>query len=431
MTTVWTGSKAWVLIAWAMSSTALCAEEVPATTSVVPSEVEEPVTPPWSIESSLLGPPVLAPAADPMSDEFIGPPQMPNFSILDQEVLPGARARLEWSASQTFSGSEVISPVIVAHGVRPGPVLCLTAGIHGDELNGVEIVRRIAHGVDPSKLSGTLIGVPIVNLFGFSRGTRYLPDRRDLNRFFPGSRVGSIASRIAQSFFDSVVSHCDALVDFHTGSFDRSNLPQVRADLRIPEVLTFAGKFGATPVLHSAGAKGMLRSAASRVGIPAVTFESGAPSLLQIPEIEASVRSVEALLFELGMTADAPERTEPQAIFYDSQWVRADSGGMLISGVVLGGRVTVGQSLGIVVDPINNIEREIKSPVNGRVIGMARNQVVLPGFAAYHVGEEKTADAAAEDASKGDTAGAEEEEYVDPPPPERDPEGDGAGDEPE
>ncbi len=382
-----------------------------------------------ALASLLLGPPELAPAGDPMSPAFVGPPLMPNFAILGQEVLPGARARLEWSASQTFSGSEVVSPVIVVHGLRPGPVLCLTAGIHGDELNGVEIVRRVIHDVDPSQLSGTLIGVPIVNLFGFSRGSRYLPDRRDLNRFFPGTRVGSIASRIAHSFFDSVVKHCEAVVDFHTGSFDRSNLPQVRADLRSPDVLAFAGKFGATPVLHSAGAKGMLRTAASRVGIPAVTFESGAPSLLQIPEIEASVRSIDALLYELGMTADAPARSEPQAIFYDSQWVRADSGGLLISSLTLGDRVAAGQTLGIVVDPINNIEREIKSPVNGRVIGMARNQVVLPGFAAYHVGEEKTADAAAEDAVKSNSAGAIEEEYSDPPPAERDDNG-GDGDVP-
>lgn len=360
-----------------------------------------------------LGPPELEPTGDPASSAFIGPPQMPNFSILGQDVLPGARARLEWSASQSFSGSEMVSPVVVVHGLRPGPVLCLTAGIHGDELNGVETVRRIIHGVDPAQLSGTLIGVPIVNLFGFSSGTRYLPDRRDLNRYFPGTRVGSIASRIAKSFFTSVVSKCEGLVDFHTGSFDRSNLPQVRADLRNPDVLAFAAKFGATPVLHSAGASGMLRSAASRVGIPSVTFESGAPGLLQIPEIEASVRSIEVLLYELDMTSQAPARSEPQAVFYDSRWVRANSGGMLISHVVLGERVEVAQSMGVVVDPINNIERVIYSPINGRVIGMARNQVVLPGFAAFHVGEEKSATAAAEDAVSNNSEGAVEEEYRD------------------
>lgn len=368
--------------------------------------------------ANFIGPPALEPTGDPSSAAFIGPPQMPNFNILGQDVLPGARAQLEWSASQSFAGGEMVSPVVVVHGLRPGPVLCLTAGIHGDELNGVETVRRIIHGVDPTQLSGTLIGVPIVNLFGFSSGSRYLPDRRDLNRYFPGTRVGSIASRIAKSFFTSVVAKCEGLVDFHTGSFDRSNLPQVRADLRNPEVLAFAAKFGATPVLHSAGATGMLRSAASRVGIPSVTFESGAPGLLQIPEIEASVRSIEVLLYELDMTSQAPASSEPQAVFYDSRWVRANSGGMLISHVVLGERVEVAQSMGVVVDPINNIERVIYSPINGRVIGMARNQVVLPGFAAYHVGEEKSATAAAQDAVTHDSEGAIEDEYSDEQAPE-------------
>src|SRR5690606_11963254 len=202
------------------------------------------------------GPPALLPAGDPGSPLFIGPPLVPPFTILATEVLPGSSARLEWKASQSFAGSEVISPVNVVHGTRPGPVLCLTAAVHGDELNGVEIVRQVVNRLDPAELAGTVVGVPIVNLSGFSRNSRYLPDRRDLNRFFPGSRFGSVASRIANSFFENVVGACDALVDFHTGSFDRSNLPQVRADLRLPEVLEFTRGFGAAPVLHSDGSRG-------------------------------------------------------------------------------------------------------------------------------------------------------------------------------
>ena len=131
------------------------------------------------------------------------------------------------------------TPVIVVHGERTGPRLCLTGGVHGDELNGVEVVRRLAWSIEPDELSGTIIAVPIVNLLGFSRGSRYLPDRRDLNRYFPGSRHGSSASRIAHSFFEAVIGHCDALVDFHTGSFERSNLPQVRGDLTNPAVVAF------------------------------------------------------------------------------------------------------------------------------------------------------------------------------------------------
>ena len=359
------------------------------------SPVESPVS---QVEA---GPPALLPAGDPASAEFVGPPLVPPFPILDAEVLPGSRARLEWKASQSFAGSEVVSPVTVVHGTRPGPVLCLTAAIHGDELNGVEIVRQVSNRLQPDTLAGTVVGVPIVNLFGFSRNSRYLPDRRDLNRFFPGSRFGSVASRIAHSFFDSVARRCDMLVDFHTGSFDRSNLPQVRADLRLPGVLEFTRAFGATPVLHSDGSRGMLRVAATAADIPAVTFEVGAPARLQPDQIAHGVAAIDSLLHNLGMQESGATDSEPQAIFYDSEWVRADAGGLLISDVELGDRIVNGQRLGRVIDPINNIERDIVSPVSGQVLGMALNQVVLPGFAAYHLGVQTSEAHAVEEAASG------------------------------
>jgi predicted deacylase len=371
-------------------------------------EPEPLSSPPWPVES--VGPPTLVPSGDPGDAAFIGPPMVPPFKILDAEVLPGASAKLEWNASQSFAGGEVISPITVVHGTRPGPVLCLMAAIHGDELNGVEIVRRVTNGVNPGDLGGTVIGVPIVNLFGFSRNSRYLPDRRDLNRYFPGSRYGSIASRIAYSFFANVVKHCDAAVDFHTGSFDRSNLPQVRADLTIPEVLEFTRGFGATTVLHSDGSKGMLRVAATQAGIPSVTFEVGGPGELQPAEIAHGVQAIQTLLHKLGMTRDRPAWEEPQPVFYDSIWVRSNAGGLLLSEVQLGQRVQRGQRLGLVIDPINNVEREIVSPVFGRLIGMALNQVVLPGFAAYHLGEETSEQQAVREAAAGSETSPVEED---------------------
>ncbi|MCX7563745.1 succinylglutamate desuccinylase/aspartoacylase family protein [Xanthomonadaceae bacterium XH05] len=367
------------------------------------------VAAPAAADESFVGPPPLSPAGDPASSEFVGPVLVGPFEILDAQVLPGKRARLEWNANMNFSGSEVVSPVVVVHGVRPGPVLCLTAGIHGDELNSVEIVRRIANRVEPGDLGGTLIAVPIVNLFGFSRNSRYLPDRRDLNRFFPGSRYGSIASRIADSFFAGVMSRCEALVDLHTGSFDRSNLPQVRADLSRPEVREFTQGFGATPVLHSRGSRGMLRTAALNVGIPAVTFEVGGPGELEPVEIAHGEQALETLMHKLGMTRHLPAWDEPQPVFYESTWVRADAGGMLLSHVALGDRVEPGQVLGVVIDPISNIEREIVSPVHGNVIGMARNQVVLPGFAAFHLGEEASEQQIVRDAQRGSPGVADED----------------------
>ena len=244
--------------------------------------------------SGIALPELLAPAP-----ELVTP-----LALLDRLVVPGTRLQLEWRPGGGISNAEIPSPVIVARGAKAGPVLCLVAGIHGDEINGVEIVRRLSHGVDPTRLSGTVIGVPIVNVFGYSRGSRYLPDRRDLNRHFPGSRSGSIASRIANAFFQDIVRHCDVLVDFHTGSFDRSNLPQVRADLTNPDVLEFTRGFGATVVLHSPGNRGMLRVAATKVGIPAVTFEAGAPTRLEPAEIAQAVAAIDRLMIKLGMRED-------------------------------------------------------------------------------------------------------------------------------
>lgn len=355
------------------------------------------------------GPPLIDPRGDSTRNEFIGPPLGEPFRILGGEVRPGTRGRLQWNANQAYAGGEQLSPVVVIHGDRPGLVLCLTAGIHGDELNGIEIVRRISREVSPERLAGTIVSVPIVNLFGFGRGSRYLPDRRDLNRYFPGSRFGSIASRIADSFFENVIKHCDALVDFHTGSFERVNLPQVRADLREPAVLEFTRGFGAVTVLHSEGSKGMLRVAAAKAGIPAVTFEVGGPGQLQAAEIGTGIQAILTLIHKLGMVRDAPEWLEPQPFFYESRWVRADAGGMLISDVKLGERVIKGQRLGRVVDPLQDQEFELTSDVAGQVIGMAQNQVVLPGYAVFHIGE-TTSERGAVDAAQSGTEIAPYEE---------------------
>jgi len=320
--------------------------------------------------------------------------------ILGHVVEAGQRAELRWAVGQSFDGGTALTPVTVVHGRKPGPTLCLTAAVHGDELNGIEVVRRVLNEAEPKDVRGTVIGVPIVNLFGFARGTRYLPDRRDLNRSFPGSYNGSAASRIARRFFDQVVRHCDALVDFHTGSFARSNLPQVRADLAARGVVSFTRGFGATPVLHSPGARGMLRRAASDVGIAAATFEVGAPGLLEPDEIEDAVQSIQTLMHRLGMTRNYRLWSEPQAVLYASRWVRTDHGGMLFSNVGLGDKVRVGQRLGKVVDPVNNRETEIVSPLQGRIIGMALNQLVLPGFAAYHIGVERSERSAVAEAAQ-------------------------------
>lgn len=334
--------------------------------------------------------------ADPVADD---PPVIPladavttadglaeTMTLLNAEILPGTYQRLSWSATELFEGVPVSTPVLVVNGRLAGPTLCLTAAVHGDELNGIEMVRRVMHELEPRKLSGAVVGVPIVNLQGFRRGSRYLPDRRDLNRYFPGNPRGSAAARIAYSFFTEVVLHCDAMIDLHTGSFERSNLPQLRADLRNPDVITLTQGFGTTVILHSTPAKGTLRYAATSAGIPSVTLEAGGPLQLELGEVKHGVKGIETLLNTLGMVKKRRRWRDPEPVYYRSTWVRANRGGILLASVSLGSTVRRGDLLGMITDPMNNASTRLYSPFSGRIIGMARNQVVMPGFAAFHIG---------------------------------------------
>ncbi|WP_237054928.1 succinylglutamate desuccinylase/aspartoacylase family protein [Microbulbifer sediminum] len=306
--------------------------------------------------------------------------------LLGSEVPPATATRLAWSPSQHFEGVYSNTAVLVVNGANPGPTLCLTAAVHGDELNGIETVRRVLYNLEPASLSGAVIGVPIVNLQGFHRGSRYLTDRRDLNRHFPGNPDGSSASRIAHSFFNEVIQHCDAVVDLHTGSFYRTNLPQLRGDLRNPKVVKMTKGFGSTVVLHSDGAEGTLRRAAVKAGIPTVTLEAGAPMVLDETSVSHSVKGIRTLLNQLGMVNKFRLWGDPEPVYYNSTWQRATTGGIIFSEVELGEAVSKGDLLGTITNPITNVRTEIRSEHNGRILGMALNQVVQPGFAAYHIG---------------------------------------------
>ncbi len=317
-----------------------------------------------------------------------------DFHILGETVPGGTMKRLTWTATETFTGTSIPTAVMVVHGRQPGPVLCLTAAVHGDELNGIETVRRVIHDLDPERLSGTVIGVPIVNLQGFHRNSRYLPDRRDLNRYFPGNPGGSSASRIAYSLFNRVILRCNALVDLHTGSFHRTNLPQLRADLSNPGVVDLTTGFGATVILHSAGGEGTLRRAAVEAGIPAVTLEAGAPQQVNEEAVDHSAKSIQTLLDTLNMYDRRSLWGNPEPAYYQSRWVRVDHGGILSGKVKLGRRVAPGEILGTVTDPISNEQADIVSPFRGRVIGMALDQFVMPGYATFHIGIETEVDEA-------------------------------------
>lgn len=348
------------------------------------SQRDASTTPPALETEALYGP--------ALENEVIYAEALPELSqpahllLLGARVPPGTATRLAWSPSQSFEGIAVPTPVLVVNGANNGPTLCLTAAIHGDELNGIEIIRRILYNLDPQELSGAVVGVPIVNLQGFRRGSRYLTDRRDLNRYFPGNPEGSSAARIAHSFFNDVVAHCDALVDLHTGSFHRTNLPQLRANLKDPAILELTHGFGSTVVLQSEGTPGTLRRAAAEHGIPTVTLEAGAPMRLEEASVAQGVLGIETLLGHMKMMKRFRFWGNPEPVYYNSSWVRADQGGILLTSVALGQTVAFGELLGTVTDPITNMRIDIRAPHAGRILGMALNQVVLPGFAAYRIG---------------------------------------------
>ena len=375
----------------------------PAESSPVPTQVATPTGKPEPVAES----PAIADDPEPLSetnataalaeldsfganDDNVTPASATatTLTLLGEEIPPGTSKRLVWSASQIFEGVSTETPVLVVNGNEGGSTLCLTAAIHGDELNGIEMVRRVLHDLDPQKLKGAVIGVPIVNLQGFRRGSRYLPDRRDLNRYFPGNPDGSSAARIANSFFSEIISRCDALVDLHTGSFYRTNLPQLRADLRYSRIKELTQGFGGMVVLHSEAAPGTLRRAATDAGIPTITLEAGEPLRLQSAKVSQGVTGIFTLLDTLEIVDRAQFLAPPEPVFYESTWVRANDGGILFTVVRLGQVVETGDVLGTVTDPITNEQNLIYSPAGGRILGMALNQVVMPGFATFRIGIE-------------------------------------------
>ena len=311
------------------------------------------------------------------------------FELLGGTVQPGSMVKRQLAIGESYAGDVLSTPILVAHGAQAGPTVCLTAAIHGDELNGIEVVRRALHEVDVKTLAGTLIGVPVANLLAFTRGARETPDRRDLNRYFPGSPDGSFADRVAHALWTQIVApHCDYLVDFHTGSFNRSNLPQLRANLEDKRVRRFARQFGDTPIMFKRGNRRMLRRVATEAGIPAVSFEFGEATTVQTPYIERAVQALHQALVNLGMLPGEKRRHSPP-IYRKSFWIRAEYGGVFVARKQNGDDVAAGEVIGVIANPLTEEERPITSAVDARILGLASNQFVLPGYGVFHLGIEE------------------------------------------
>jgi predicted deacylase len=310
------------------------------------------------------------------------------FSILGGEVAAGSRTVIDVPMPKLSSHSSLGMPVHVIHGRRPGPVLFISAAIHGDELNGIEIIRRVMATKALSNLKGTLIAVPVVNVYGLIQESRYLPDRRDLNRSFPGSDHGSLAARLADLFMQEIVRRSTHGIDLHTGAIHRTNLPQIRANLDDAETSRLAHSFGVPVLLNSLLRDGSLRQSACEIGVRILIYEAGEALRFDEIAIRAGVSGVLNVIRALGMLPAHRSRSRARRepfVARSSKWVRAPESGMLRTAVQLGALVNKGDLLGYVDDPYSGAREAIHAEFKGVVIGRLELPLVHEGDAAFHI----------------------------------------------
>jgi predicted deacylase len=305
-----------------------------------------------------------------------------------QTITPGDRVTLDLVVGKLYTHNEVTMPVHVIHGKENGPTLFVSAAIHGDEITGVEIIRRLLKNPAVKKIKGTLLAVPIVNVHGFINKSRYLPDRRDLNRCFPGSKSGSLAARIANLFMEEIVSKATHGIDLHSGAIHRDNFPQIRADLDDRRTMEMAMAFGIPVIINSEIPNGSLRGAAMKLNIPAIVYEAG--EALRFDELSArhGVSGILRVMQFLGMLPTKPAKSHKQAepfIARASTWVRTPDAGILRAKTRLGARVQKNDLLGIIADPFGGKEIRVTSPHSGIVIGMNNLPLVNEGEALFHI----------------------------------------------
>lgn len=310
------------------------------------------------------------------------------FTIAGVQVAPGCRRHVELPVARLPTDTSLSLPVSVVNGRRPGPKVWLNAVIHGDELNGVEIIRQVLNVLRPRELAGTVVAVPVVNVFGFVSENRYLPDRRDLNRSFPGSPRGSLAAQLAHLFMSQVVDRCDYGLDFHTGSDHRTNLAQLRVDLSNPEVERLALAFGAPATVDAVYRDGSLRWACRQRGIPLLVFEGGEAHRFNETAIRAGVDGTMRVLAELGMWDGAVRPPDqPTTIVRHSAWERARRSGIVRIDVYPGQPVERGDVLGVIGDALGARRSPVRASRSGIVLGYTRNPLVSQGDALVHIAD--------------------------------------------
>lgn len=335
------------------------------------------------------------------------------FEIAGHVIQPGTRVQFDLPTASLYTHTPLDMAIEVIHGKLEGPVLLICAAIHGDELNGVEIIRRVRSFRSFKSIRGTIVLVPVVNLFGFVHQSRYLPDRRDLNRCFPGKRSGSIASRIANIFFSEIVQRCTHIIDLHTAAVHRDNLPQVRAALNEPGVQEMALGFSIPVIIHSDLIDNSLRAEAGKLGIPVITYEAGEALRLSERSIVTGVRAIVSVMKKLKIIPSRriqTVRSDPY-IARSTTWFRAPMDGMFRPLVKLGARVKAGDKIGVVSAPFTSEEMPCIAIADGIIICTCNLPLVNEGEALFHIAHFNELREVAEQISQHETSIQEDRLY--------------------
>jgi uncharacterized protein len=309
------------------------------------------------------------------------------FVILGQEILPGKGAQLNLDVAKLHTTTPILVPVIVQRAKIDGPTVLIMAGLHGDEINGIEIVRRIIRKGFNKPQVGTIICLPVFNIFGFLNIKRELPDGRDLNRSFPGSENGSLAAQFAFHFMKEIAPHVDYVIDFHTGSAQRNNFPQIRCVLEDENSLELARVFNPPFILNSSQISKTIRESISKLGKNMLLFEGGKTNNIEEMVVEEGINGVKRLLSHLGMRSFKIDISKDRTPIFlsESKWLRSPNSGMFQTIVKNGARVSKNEVIGIVTDPYGKFERKVKSNTNGYIICLNESPVVYKGDAIFHI----------------------------------------------
>lgn len=301
-------------------------------------------------------------------------------------ILPGEEKKIDVNIARLPSHSAIDISITVSRAKEPGPVLLLMGGLHGDEINGSEIVRRIIEKDLHTPKIGTIICIPIINVYGFIHFSRYVPDGKDVNRSFPGNKNGSLAARMAYYLTKDILPVIDYGIDFHTGGADRTNYPQVRCVMKDERNVELAEAFHAPFTLDSKFRPKSLRQTANKNGKKILVYEGGESSRFDEYAIREGINGTIRLMNHLGMTDDYVQADYQNLIIKNSSWVRARKSGIFLSEVVSGQVIKKNQLLGSVNDPFGGFKSKVTATANGYVIGLNHNPIVHEGDALMHIG---------------------------------------------